>query len=49
MTTSQETYNQKLVYCKFGNFRENLFSRTGLKDILATFKIHDLDMIYLNH
>ena len=25
-------------YCKFGNFRENLFSRIALKDIFATKK-----------
>ena len=34
-------------YCKFGNFREILFSRIALKDVFATFKICNEGMIYL--
>ena len=34
-------------YCRFGNFRENLFSRIALKDILVMWKIRDLGKIYL--
>ena len=36
------------MYCKFGNFRENFFFRElRLKDVFATFKIPDKDMIYI--
>ena len=36
------------IYCKFGNFRENFFSRIALKDIFTTLKIRDKGMIYLH-
>ena len=35
------------MYCKFGNFRENLFSRIAIKDIYAMFKLRDLGFIYI--
>ena len=34
-------------YCKFGYFREILFSRIAIKDIFVTFKIRDQGIIYI--
>ena len=37
-----------IIYCKFGYFRDNSIFANSVRNIFATFKIHDLDMIYLN-
>ena len=41
-------FHHGLHYCKFRNFRENLFSLVALKDIFATFKNRNFGMICLH-
>ena len=36
-----------MLYCKFRNFCENLFSRIAIKDIFVTLEMRDSFMIYV--
>ena len=38
---------KQVIYCKFGNFRENIIFANSVKEIFATLKIRHEGMIYL--